>query len=156
MFSLCLSVFYTAYFVFYSIDLFLSFLSICNPFCLPFSYVIVDCHYSFYSVFAFHVLKVFIVFCCFFFLITGKQLSERNRYSVFVRAWYSANEFAVFKSPGVMIYSTPPKSTKLLGRQVSEPFYLPACCPAVTFCRSVTYIGNFLFISCSSLSVHAF
>ena len=49
----------------------------------------------------------------------GKLLKERDKYSVFVRAWYSANEFAVFKSPGVIVYTTAPKTTVLLGRQVS-------------------------------------
>lgn len=45
---------------------------------------------------------------------------EGESYSVFVRVWYNQNTFAIFKSPGVMIYSTPPELSVILGINVQE------------------------------------
>ncbi|XP_053401094.1 uncharacterized protein LOC123523194 isoform X2 [Mercenaria mercenaria] len=57
---------------------------------------------------------------CIFTLKRGQSLTEREEYSVFVRAWYDQNTFAVFRSPGLVIYSTPPGVSVLVGRNVKE------------------------------------
>lgn len=57
---------------------------------------------------------VFIVF------FKGKILEEHKKYSFFVRVWYDDNTYAIFKSPGVVVYSSPPSITSLNGRAVKE------------------------------------
>jgi hypothetical protein len=54
------------------------------------------------------------------YLFLGKSLVEGEKYSVFVRVWYDQNTFAIFRSPGVTIYFTPPELSVILGRNVQE------------------------------------
>ncbi|KAL3841826.1 hypothetical protein ACJMK2_019925 [Sinanodonta woodiana] len=50
----------------------------------------------------------------------GKKLSYGTKYSVFVRAWYADGVYAVFKSPGVIIDTAPPKTTSIQGAAVRD------------------------------------
>ncbi|KAK3101347.1 hypothetical protein FSP39_002877 [Pinctada imbricata] len=50
----------------------------------------------------------------------GSTLTESRRYSVFVRAWYSTVNYAIFKSDGVQITLKTPETTTDLGSSVTE------------------------------------
>jgi hypothetical protein len=50
----------------------------------------------------------------------NKVLTEQRAYSVFVRAWYSSDTYAIFKSKGVTIFHSPPLSIVIKGRRVKE------------------------------------
>ncbi|XP_061193435.1 uncharacterized protein LOC133201664 [Saccostrea echinata] len=50
----------------------------------------------------------------------GQFLDERVSYSVFVKAWYDQNTFAIFKSDGVIISTRKPSVMNILGSSVSE------------------------------------
>ncbi|VDI13269.1 Hypothetical predicted protein, partial [Mytilus galloprovincialis] len=52
--------------------------------------------------------------------LSRKQLREFVAYSFFVRAWFSDNTYAVFKTNGVTILSTPLAISKLKGSTVCE------------------------------------
>ncbi|KAL3841827.1 hypothetical protein ACJMK2_019926 [Sinanodonta woodiana] len=54
----------------------------------------------------------------------GKKLSFRMKYSVFVRAWYADGVYAIFKSPGVIIDTAPPKTTSIQGAVVRDKLTL--------------------------------
>ncbi|KAK3581574.1 hypothetical protein CHS0354_031921 [Potamilus streckersoni] len=59
-----------------------------------------------------------------FSITRGKKLSYGMKYSVFVRAWYANGIYAVFKSPGVIIDSAPPKTTSIQGAAVRDKLTL--------------------------------
>ncbi|XP_063408929.1 uncharacterized protein LOC134692410 [Mytilus trossulus] len=52
----------------------------------------------------------------------GKVLSDFQRYSFFVRAWYDSNTFADFQSDGVTVMSKPLTTTNFVGAGVLEHF----------------------------------
>ncbi|XP_053398434.1 uncharacterized protein LOC128556766 [Mercenaria mercenaria] len=58
---------------------------------------------------------------CVFTVDRGRMvLEEHKTYSVFVRAWYNSDTFAIFKSVGVTIFHTPPLSIVIKGKTVKE------------------------------------
>ncbi|KAK3581570.1 hypothetical protein CHS0354_031918 [Potamilus streckersoni] len=59
-----------------------------------------------------------------FSITRGKKLSYGMKYSVFVRAWYANGIYAVFKSPGVIIDTAPPKTTSIQGAAVRDKLTL--------------------------------
>ncbi|XP_056015772.1 uncharacterized protein LOC125675332 [Ostrea edulis] len=52
--------------------------------------------------------------------IPGQYLEEEVSYSVFVKAWYNKNTYAVFKSNGVIIATKKPATLNILGSSITE------------------------------------
>ncbi|XP_060084880.1 uncharacterized protein LOC132564227 [Ylistrum balloti] len=50
----------------------------------------------------------------------GSFLSEGISYAFFIRVWYASNIYAIYKSSGVTIMTTPPTPTNLRGSAVTE------------------------------------
>ncbi|XP_046571088.1 LOW QUALITY PROTEIN: uncharacterized protein LOC124279320 [Haliotis rubra] len=53
-------------------------------------------------------------------LDNGRELTPGLSYSVFVRAWYDENTYNIYKSDGVLIDITAPRTTSLQGTAVKE------------------------------------
>ena len=49
---------------------------------------------------------------------TDQKLTNGVKYYLFIRAWYSANTYAVFRSDGVTPDVTPPKISTIRGTKV--------------------------------------
>lgn len=71
-------------------------------------------------------------------------MEEDINYSVFVKAWYSDNTYAIFKSDGVFIVTEKPTVTNILGSSVN--FYLKD----ENSCQSIHHL-KFLGISFSKV-----
>ncbi|XP_055958832.1 uncharacterized protein LOC126829498 [Patella vulgata] len=54
------------------------------------------------------------------FLALDKKLVESISYSIFVRAWYGTDKYAVFKSPGIVVLTSAPSLGRLAGSTVKE------------------------------------
>lgn len=57
-------------------------------------------------------------------ILKGRVLEETVSYSVFVKAWYNKNTYAVFKSNGVIIDTKKPAVQNILGTSVRNTWLI--------------------------------
>lgn len=81
-------------------------------------------------------------FCNAWFLLysLGFHFYEDIKYSVFVRAWYSDDTYAIFKSDGVVIVTKRPSVTNVLGSSVLQFFIIDILFCFISLCNSLKWI----------------